>query len=1057
MKDNFFQRMFDRKPHESNRRTRRLSLESLENREMLNVDWGGFSAEKTSTYEPSSTASYSVELSGSVDACDLSDVTGDGRNELVTIDYSTKTVSVFANTSTNGAFTLKGSQTLSSLSGAKGYDSVIIDGDTLTVVSASTGIGLTATEYKWNASTSAYVQTSQANLDVSGFNSSNSDICVFVDVHAATLNNNQLVVQATTLTTSGTSLKTAIYTGVGTSSASCRFVSSISEELMGSTTINGTDYLILKEMTASDNNLVLANVGSTVSKYVYDLSPYGSSLTFDWVVEQNGFLVVGAQTGGRSGLITIKSTTPANDVDVSTLGKWVACDSLKLNASSSAAIGDIGGDRDPEIFVVNGPAYQFYLGNASSTYGYTFSPSDVVVSSPEYVSVDVEDIDGDGDTEAILVGANYLYTASISSTGAVSNVTNQFTFSEAVRKGVFGDFNGDGRVDVAVQFQANVGSNVQVFQQLADGSFVARAKQSFNGSIADIAVGKFSQTVVDEIAVLTVKGGTTATTTVNTLKLNGSGFVATRTYSGSERIGAALAVGDIYGSSVDDIVVVNTTQDTITVLKNSGSSLSGSTITTAYDTSATAGTNPTAAAIGDFNGDGLNDVAVLNSSAGTNYANIVYYLRSNDTGLGSKPTGKTLISGTTTVQGLVAEDLNNDGYSDLTYARKTTSNRVYVSTLMGNGTTSVFDGVINKAITADVSSPLDLTLTQVDPGNVSYDVVWAQDKTVGVLLNKDKTSASGSVRFVLQSLSSPAGDSYASAVASQRDWIDEWSNFYVDIWATTNGAGAVTSAKTAFSYNESYFTLADVTGANGFSVSYTSGSGTATVTANGSGVADSAGWVLVGRMKFTPTGGVGVALPANGALASVDSGFSATASSQTLNGTAVSTSSAPSVKLYPFLFDIDENGVINTNDLGYLQSYLGQSVSEISDAKYRVFDYDQNGTINTNDLGYFLQSLGSGYSDGLDSAYTTEPAVASSSAVLEPAFCYAVLESKALAETFEEDGAEAVAEGLVSYGPSLPEVATVTKVGPTSISGAKKVVVNPELLLDLDVDLDIEI
>ncbi len=127
MRDKFFQRAFDRGARESSRRTRRLSLESLENREMLNVDWSGFGGENISTYEPSSSsASYSVDLSGSVDVCDLTDVTGDGRNELVAVNYASKTISVYANTATNGDFTLKGSQTLSSLSGTKGYDLSLI-------------------------------------------------------------------------------------------------------------------------------------------------------------------------------------------------------------------------------------------------------------------------------------------------------------------------------------------------------------------------------------------------------------------------------------------------------------------------------------------------------------------------------------------------------------------------------------------------------------------------------------------------------------------------------------------------------------------------------------------------------------------------------------------------------------------------------------------------------------------------------------------------------------------------------------------------------------------
>ncbi len=1053
MKDKFFQRAFDRIARESSRRTRRLSLESLESREMLNVDWSGFGAENISTYEPSSpSASYSVELSGKVDVCDLTDVTGDGRNELVVVDYSSKTVSVYANTATNGDFTLKGSQTLSAMSGLAGCDSVIIDGSSLTLVSATNGVGLTTTTYQWNASSSSYVQKSQTTLDVSKFNSSNESILVFTEVDATLVNGDTLVVQATTLTTTSSSVKTALYTGFGSSSfgSNYRIASAITEDLMGSTTINGTDYLILNERTASANNLVLASVGSTINKYSYDLSGYGSSLTFDWVVDYNGFLVVGAMTNGSSGLITIKSTTPTDGVDATTLGQWVACDSLKFNSSSAAAIGDVGGDSDPEIFTVNGSQYLFYNGDASSAYGYTFTASDLVVSTPEYVSVDIEDIDGDGEIEAILVGKNRLYTATVSSSGDIENTTSQYAFSEAVKKAVFGDFNGDGLVDVAVQFQANVGSGVQAFQQLSDGSFVALASQTFSGSIADIAVGKFSQTSVDEIAVLTVRSGSTTSSSVNALKLNGSAFTVTRSFVGSGLVGAALTAGSIYGSSVDDLVVVNTAQDTVTVLKNSGSALTGATITTAYDSTASAGTNPVAAAIGDFNGDGLADVAVLNSSAGANYANIVYYLRSSEGGLGSKPAGKALISGTTSVSGLIAADLNSDGYSDLTYARKTTNGRVYASVLMGNGASSVFDPVVNKAITVDFSSNFDLKLAPVDSGNVSYDLVWAQDKSVGVLLNADDTVASGSIQFVVQSLSSAAGNSHAAALSTQRSWIDEWSNFYVDIWASADGA-AVSSATAAFSYNGSYFTLADVKAASGYTVSHTDASGVVTVTATGSHATDSDGWVLVARMKFEPTGDAGVALPENGRLAAVDPGFSATATAQTLNGAAVSSVSVPSTSLYPFIFDVDESGTVNNNDLAYFLQFLGSDVEDIATPRYRVLDYDQNGVIN-NDLAYFLQFLGTSAADGADSIYYSEPAV--SSAVLDPTSSAAV---DAVAELFEDEAIDAVAKSVAFYGPTRPEVATKISVAPVSVASFATVVDSEELDLELDVNLGVDL
>ncbi len=1021
MKDHFFQRFLVRKSHGVSSRSRRLLLESLESREMLNVDWSGFGAERVSTYEASSDALYSVELTKDVNACELVDLTGDGRNELVAFNFGSKSVSVYGNSATSGDFTLKSSQTLDSLSGMRaGFDSVVVKDNSLIVVSiSSSGDSIKATTYKWNATSSTLVKSNEATLDVSKLNSQNAQVFLVTRVSAAMLGDS-LALQVDTLTTSGQSFnKTLVYSGYGSSSFGTKstVVSAISEKLMGSTTIDGTNYLMLNDQTGS-NNLVLAEVGSTVSKYEYDLGSYGSTITFDWVVEQNGFIVIGAMQGGSSsGLITINATKPTGDVDASTLGQWIPCDSMKFLSSTSAAIGNIGGDSDPELFVANGSSYLFYLGDASSTYGYTFTEDALVVTSPEYVSIHVGDINNDQSTEALLVGANYIYTAPVSSAGVVGDPTSRYHFAQPVKKAVFGDFNGDGLTDVAVQYQATVGSSLQVFQQLTDGSFIARASQSFGSALVDVAVGKFSQTSVDEIAVTYSRSSSTASTTVATLMLapnsTTSAFTTTRSYTASSVVGSSLAVGSIYGSGYDDLVLASATQNTITVLRNTGSALSASTITTAFDSTST---NPVSVAIGDFNGDGLGDVAALNSSSGSNYANVVYYLRAESTGLGSKPTGKVAISGAITVDGLRSYDLNSDGYSDLTFVRQGTNGAVALSALMGNGGSGVFDSAVNKTISMDPSASFGFTLARVDSGNISYDYAWAQGKSVGVLLNGDSSSASGEVRFICQSGSSVAGSSMSSAQSTQRTWIDEWSNYYVDIWANANGA-AVTSVNAVLNYNASYFNATSVTAASGFSVSNVVENGAVTVVATGSGTSDSAGWTLVGRIKFEPVGGVGVPIPEDGALKALNAGLSATTSSQSVNGSLVESVTAPTtLKLYPYIFDIDDNGVLNANDMTFMIPHIGSNVSSVTTPKYRIFDYDQNGAINMNDFSFLAQALGSSATNGLDSIYAVEPSTSSSSAALLDEY----FASSAVDED-EFDGAlDALAEDVVSVAGPQP-------------------------------------
>lgn len=1014
MKTRLFARFFESNSNDSARHSRRLSLETLENREMLNADWGGFASESLSTYTPEASAAYSVELGASVDACDLSDLDGDGSSELVTFNYGARSVSVYSAEGSSGAYKLVGTQTLDSLSGSKGYDSAILSGDTLTILSASSGVGLTTTEYQWNAASKSFAQKSQTELDVSKFNSANAELLLFVDVAAERLGDS-LVVQATTLTATGSDTKTVVYSGYGTSSfgATSRVVSSITEELMGTTTINGVDYLLLKDSSSTQSDLVLASIDSVVSKYYFDLSGYGSGVTFSWVAAQDDFLVLGATTGSQSGLVTISASELKTSVDATTVGEWVACDSMKLNASSAAAFGDFGGDSNPELFIVNGSSYAFYVATDSAENGYDLTKDALVVSSPDYIGAYLGDSNGDGSTDAILVGESRLYVGAVSASGAVDSIDCRYTFTQKAKKAVFGDFNGDGLVDVAVLYSATVGSSAQIFAQLEDGSFVGLAKQTFVNPIADIAVGRFSQTAKDELAIMTTKSGIT---TVNALLYTGSGLTATRSFTSTKAVGAALTSGKLYGGVYDDLVVTNTDAASITVLKNGGSSFTGTTISTKY--ASTVGAVPTSAAIGDFNGDGNADIAVGSADA---TASVVYFLGTSSGSFGTKPSGRTLLSTAQTLGTLSVGDLNGDGYSDLGVVVGTSAGSASVISLLG-GTSAALSVAQTQALSLDATKAFFTSFAAADSGNNSLDFIWAQDKTLGVALNSSSLSASGSVDFVLQSLSSAAGSSYATAVSTERTWLDEWSCFYVDVWARADGSAGVTSASLSFNYNATYFTLSDVESATGYTIRYSADGGVATITATGSGAADSDGWVLLGRMKFMP--GEGVALPSDGVLRALNAGFSATASAQTINGSAVASASAPtSISYYPYVFDADDNGMVNSNDLGLVISLLGSRVDEIDQLKYRVFDVDLNDMVNANDLANVLPALGATKGDGRDSLYQTEPQTRSS-ALLETDEAFATLELAVLDEL--DDAAEtAIATNYADFYGPLPLAETL--------------------------------
>lgn len=1085
MRKNFFQRNFEQALG-STPRSRRLALEGLESRDMLNADWNGFAPETTTEYQTGS-AAYSVALPNNVDSVELVNLEGDSKAELVSIYGRGKTVSVYTTTN-SGEYQLKSEQTISSLGNWEIYSDAVFadfnnDGYDEMLLVSSTGSSLNACVYSWDAASTSFVAGRTYTLDVAPFVGASTRY-VFTGVSAALVSGASggydLVLQVSTLTTTSQTVQTAVYAGVNSASfgSSAVVKGAVTGSLLGSTTIQGEDYLVLKEATGSTNYLVLSHLGSlTTTKTYVDFSGYGKNFVCNWVVEQDGFLVVGAVLGSAAncGFATVNITNAPEDgatIDAKSLGQWVASNSVTLNASSVAAIGDVAGDSDPELLIANDDEKSsvFFLGDYSTVSGYTFTQAELVVASPDYNSVWIGDYNGDGKKNALLVGSSYLYVADVAEDGSISNQTELYRFSQPVAKAVFGDFNGDGLIDFAIQYKANVSSSFQVFSQIADGKYISVSTQSVPGVFADLTVGRFSQTEVDEIAVLySLHKSSSTTTFASTYKFDPTKMALVSTTSfGYVGVGSAITSGQLYNSGRDDLVVVNSTADTVTVLRNNGSSFNAFSITTRYE-----GTNvcfPTSVAIGDFNGDGLNDLAVMNSSSGTNVAEVAYYLRSASTGLGAKPTGRVRVNSTITtvdnssvVGDLQVVNLNSDGYDDLVFTRRSTNGSSYVSVLLGNGESSVFNPLSNTLISSDAAAPLGVTLAKVD-GNAAYDFVWVQDKTFGVLMNQSVVVSSGSVRYVLSSLSSEAGATLSDDVANEREWLDEWSNFYINVWANAEGV-LVTDMSGEFVYNPAYFAYADVVAAQGYNVSVsTETPGVVAISATGERALDSEGWTMIARLKFQPVENGGLSLAEDGYLYSVDPGFVASVGAQRIGGSSVAEAIAPTgVALYPVAYDLNDNGEVDLADFSnFISYYPANPVASIPVAKHRVLDVNGNNIYDLDDFSYAIGAYPSRWSSGLDSCYAFRPTISTASAAtIEPELVASILDDET--DLFDEVEFAPVEE-FIAAGPyqktdsTIEDVASVEESAPAmELFFCGPMLKDKYDAIDLDVELALEL
>ncbi len=235
-----------------------------------------------------------------------------------------------------------------------------------------------------------------------------------------------------------------------------------------------------------------------------------------------------------------------------------------------------------------------------------------------------------------------------------------------------GDFNGDGIPDLATSNSTS--GNVTVLLGNGLGGFAPAP-----GS--PIAVGNGPQSVAvadfngDGIADLAVANRLDSTVTI----LLGNGAGGFTPASGSPVATSyrpfVSAVGDFNGDGIADLAVQSGGTTLVTILLGNGSGG----FTPAAGSPVTVGHAPRFVVIGDFNGDGIEDLAVVNS-----FDNNVTILLGDGKG-GFAPAAGSPIAVGNDPEGLALGDFNGDGIDDLAVTNLADNN---VIILLGNGNAS---------------------------------------------------------------------------------------------------------------------------------------------------------------------------------------------------------------------------------------------------------------------------------------------------------------------------------------------------------------------------------
>ena len=286
---------------------------------------------------------------------------------------------------------------------------------------------------------------------------------------------------------------------------------------------------------------------------------------------------------------------------------WLSVQSSGLSIETTlVVVGDFNGDGIPDLAAANSGLLTILLGNGDGTFAAAAS-SPVVSFDPSAIAVG--DFNGDGiedlavanslnNTVVILLGhGDGTFTAAASSPA---------TGVEPAGLAV-GDFNGDGIADLAVVNGNNSGSGtLTILLGNGDGSFTAAPGSPAVGDDAyAIVAGDFNGDGKMDLAVTNLFDEN-----LTILLGNGDGTFTAAASPAVTSYCYNIASADFNGDGVPDLVVGCKNEGLVTVLLGNGDGTF-----TAATASPGLGFGGSGLAVADFNEDGIPDVAVLDYSS----------------------------------------------------------------------------------------------------------------------------------------------------------------------------------------------------------------------------------------------------------------------------------------------------------------------------------------------------------------------------------------------------------------------------------------------------------
>jgi uncharacterized delta-60 repeat protein/gliding motility-associated-like protein len=585
------------------------------------------------------------------------DVDSDGKPDIAVVNYNNNLLSVFKNLSTPGTITLGTKVDFTIPSFSHDVSIADMDGDgkqDLVITSSLNGLGVLrniGSTGMINSSTFAGIVNFATGSNAYPFRLGDIDGDGKLD--AVVPNANTYTVSLLRNTSSSGTVSFApqvvLTNAAGTPPAGLGTQFAILGDIDGDgkldlTVTNGTVLTVsLYRNTSSpgsfsfDPKFDINTTGSTNTPALSDLDGDGK---IDLVIDE-----------GTAEFGIYKNTATSGSIDASSFQSPVV---IPRSASSINLLGDVDGDGRNDVVCSsnNVQVFRNQIGTFSQPTITSFAPTSapigsiVTITGTNFSTILANNIVYFGATQAMVntatstqltvtiphgatyepisvqVGcliaySNNPFIQTFIGSGVVDATTfgvkSDFTTGGRPAKPALGDFDGDGKPDVATI--NDLAGTVSVLRNISTASnaitFAARQDFPAAASSQGIEVGDMDND--GKLDLIIVSDGSSQVSVFRNTSSVGSISFDPRIPFTTGTLTVDVAIGDLDGDGKTDMVVTNATSSTISVYRNRG--ITGISFAARQDI--TTGSNPYSVAIGDIDGDGKSDVLTANRNSNT--------------------------------------------------------------------------------------------------------------------------------------------------------------------------------------------------------------------------------------------------------------------------------------------------------------------------------------------------------------------------------------------------------------------------------------------------------